>query len=76
MKLRNQYRPHPPALEALLHGGGWPEEATLRCPFCGGLDVAMNLHEWPTFSADDPDNRCVLAEHQCRSETCNRSFWT
>lgn len=45
-----------------------------RCPRCAGRNVSLNLVEWDAVSRDDPANRPLLVENECRD--CSISFWT
>jgi hypothetical protein len=54
------------------------------CPFCGKPALYLDVAPlgWPTYSAEDPDNKALLQENQCANEGANegechgRSFWT
>lgn len=45
------------------------------CPFCSHTGLVNTEVVWRAVSKSEPDNRASLAEYQCRSETCGRSFW-
>jgi hypothetical protein len=43
------------------------------CPYCGSKDVAEDLTDWTIQSIEDPSNKGVVPEHQCKE--CGASFW-
>lgn len=52
-----------------------PSGDPTHCPFCGGNDVVFANGD--TFrSESSPDVLLTIDEHQCRSESCGRSFWS
>lgn len=48
-----------------------------HCPFCGSNNVTF-VNTWRAYVTDPADaaNTTELDEHQCRNESCGRSFWS
>ncbi len=44
------------------------------CPRCRSESISTDMVEWDAVSRDDPENKPLLMEHQCRD--CGIAFWT